>query len=214
MENWSKRVFLIGGLLAASLQFQTVSAQEAPVQVIEPDLDRREISINAIDTENVEIGAYYGLISIEDFSSSQVLGVRAAYHISEDYFVEAVYGQAQGDLTSFEKLSGGSPLLSDDSRDYLYYNMSVGWNILPGEVFILDDYAFNSSLYLIGGIGSTEFAGDSWFTANIGAGFRLLLTDSFAWRIDVRDHIFDRDTFGEDQTTHNIEITTGITVFF
>lgn len=214
MENWTKRVFLIGGLLAATLQFQTVSAQEPPVQVIEPDLDRREISIDAIDTENFEIGAYYGVISIEDFSSSQVLGVRGAYHITEDYFVEAAYGQAQGDLTSFEKLSGGSPLLSDDNRDYLYYNMSVGWNILPGEVFILDDYAFNSSLYLIGGIGSTEFAGDSWFTANVGAGFRLLLTDTFAWRIDVRDHIFDRDTFGENQTTHNIEIHTGITVFF
>lgn len=45
-------------------------------------------------------------------------------------------------------------------------------------------------------------------------GIRLLLTDAIAWHVDVRDHIFDRDTFGEDQTTHNIEFTTGFTVFF
>ena len=215
MENRIKRVLLIGSLLAASVELGSAQAQEQQaVQVIEPDLDRREISIDDLDTENFEIGAFYGVISIEDFSSSEVYGARAAYHFTEHFFFEAAYGQAQGDLTSFEKLSGGSPLLSDEDRDYTYYNLSIGWNILPGEVFIFNDYAFNSSLYLIGGIGSTEFAGDNWFTVNFGAGFRLLLTDAIAWHIDVRDHVFDRDTFGEEETTHNIEFHTGITVFF
>ncbi len=214
MENWPKRVLLIGSLLAASVQSTFALAEDKPVQVIEPDLDRREISIDAIDTENFEVGLFYGVISIEDFSSNQVYGLRAAYHFTEDFFFEAAYGLSEGDLTSFEELSGGSPLLSDEDREYNYYNMSVGWNVLPGEVFIFNDYAFNSSLYLIGGIGSTEFAGDNWLTVNVGAGFRLLLTDAIAWHIDVRDHIFDRDTFGTDETTHNIEFSTGFTVFF
>lgn len=213
MENRIKRVLLIGSLLAASLPFTSASAEEA-VQVIEADLDRRKIETHAIDTEDFEVGFFYGIISIEDFSSNEVYGIRAAYHITEDFFFEANYGESEGDLTSFEKLSGGSPLLSDSDRDYSYYNMSVGWNVLPGEVFIFDDYVFNSSLYLIGGIGSTSFAGDDWFTVNIGAGFRLLLSDSVAWHIDMRDHIFDRDTFGSDETTHNMEIHTGFTVFF
>ncbi len=184
------------------------------MQVIGADLDRRKIDIDAIDTENFEIGFFYGLISIEDFSSNEIYGLRIAYHITEDFFFETAYGESEGDLTSFEKLSGGSPLLSDGDREYSYYNLSVGWNVLPGEVFIVDDYVFNSAFYLIGGIGGTEFAGDNWFTINVGAGFRLLLTDEFAWHIDVRDHVFDRDTFGVDETTHNIEIHTGITVFF
>ena len=45
-------------------------------------------------------------------------------------------------------------------------------------------------------------------------GYRLLLTDSLAWRLDVRDHIFDRDTFGDDEITHNIELSTGLSFFF
>lgn len=218
MENWTKRIILTAGLLSGAisgLYSSAAYAEERPtVQVIEPDLNRREIKTDAIDTENIEIGAFYGVLSIEDFSSNEVYGVRAAYHITEDFFFEGTYGESEGDQTSFEKLSGGSPLLSDEDREYSYYNLSVGWNILPGEVFILDDYAFNSSVYLIAGIGSTEFAGDSWFTVNVGAGLRLLLTDWLAWHIDVRDHIFDRDTFGEDQTTHNIEFHTGLTLFF
>ena len=48
----------------------------------------------------------------------------------------------------------------------------------------------------------------------MGVGYRLLLNDSLALRIDVRDHIYDRDVFGEDETTNNIEWTTGLTVFF
>ncbi|MEH6556387.1 MAG: outer membrane beta-barrel domain-containing protein [Oceanicoccus sp.] len=213
MDNRIKRALLAASIIITSLQ-TPVFGQESAVQVIEPDLNRRKIETDAIDTENFEIGAYYGVISIEDFSSNPVYGVRGAYHVTEDFFFEAVYGMAEGDLTSFEKLSGGSPLLSDSDRDYTYYNVSVGWNILPGETFILDDYVFNSSLYIIGGVGNTEFAGDEWFTVNFGAGFRLLLNDTIAWHIDMRDHIFDRDTFGSDETTHNIEIHTGFTVFF
>lgn len=213
MENRIKRFLLITSLLGSSLYFNSAVAADA-VQVIEPDLERRAISKSAIDTENIEIGFFAGYISIEDFSSSPVYGLRAAYHITEDFFFEAAYAVSEGDLTSYEKLSGGSPLLSEDDRDYSYYNISIGWNLLPGEIFILDDYVFNSSFYLIGGIGSTEFAGDNWFTVNFGAGLRLLLNDSIALHFDVRDHIFDRDTFGEEQTTHNMEFTTGITVFF
>lgn len=214
MENWTKRFLLIGGLISTSLGSITVFAQDSAVQVIEPELNRRDIKQAHIDTEDFEIGVFAGVISIEDFSSSEVYGIRAAYHVTEDFFFEATYGMAEGDLTSFEKLSGGSPLLSDKDREFNYYDVSIGWNFLPGEIFIWDRYAFNSQVYLIGGVGSTEFAGDSWFTVNVGAGIRLLLTDAIAWHMDFRDHIFDRDTFGEDQTTHNLEIHTGITLFF
>lgn len=213
METRIKHLFLVAGMLAASLQLSTAQAADN-VQVIEPDLERRKLDPVAIDTEDFEVGVFYGVLSIEDFSSNDVYGVRAAYHITEDFFFEASYGASEGDLTSFEKLSGGSPLISDEDREYSFYDLSLGWNVLPGEVFIWDKYAFNSSVYLIAGVGSTEFAGDNWFTVNLGAGLRLLLTDSIALHLDVRDYVFDRDTFGEEETTHNFLFTTGVTVFF
>ena len=175
---------------------------------------RKKIKTAKIDKENFEIGGFVGIIGIEDFDSSSVYGVRAAYHLTEDFFVEASYGQATGDLTSFEQLSGGSPLFSDEDRDFTYYDLVVGWNIFPGEIFIANRFAFNSSFYLVAGAGSTEFAGDSWFTITAGAGYRLLLTDWVALHLDVRDNIFDRDSFGEDEQTHNLQFNTGFTFFF
>jgi outer membrane beta-barrel protein len=212
MENWHKRVLLTAALCGLAGLGQ--ADEQQPVQVIEPDIDRREIIRPDIDTEDFEIGPYVGMLSIQDFNSELAFGVRAAWHISEDFFFEANYGASKADLTSYEKLSGGAPLFTDAERDYSYYNLGVGWNALPGEIFISNKYAFKSDLYLIGGAGSTDFLGDSWFTITAGAGYRLLFNDWIAWRIEVRNHMFDRDTFGTDETTNNVELATGITFFF
>jgi outer membrane beta-barrel protein len=187
---------------------------EPPGQVVDPEVARREIKEPAIDREDFEIGAYVGIMSIEDFGSDISYGLRLAYHITEGFFVEATVGQSEGGLTSFEVLSGGARLITDDERTLTYYNLNLGYNILPGEVFMGEGRAYNTSLYLIAGLGSTTFAGDDRFTVNVGAGYRFLLTDSVALHIDFRDHLFDIDLLGEEKTAHNLEGHFGFTVFF
>jgi outer membrane beta-barrel protein len=222
METWHKRILLgatlygsMAGVLGGGIAAGSY-AQEQPEswQVINADLERREIKRAAIDSENFEFGPYMGMLYIQDFDSDMLYGFRAAWHITEDFFFEGNYASSQGDLTSYEKLSGGVPLFEDGERDYSFYDVNLGWNALPGEIFVLDEYALKSDFYFIGGAGSTDFLGENFFTVTIGAGYRLLLSDSIAWRIDVRDHIFDRDVFGEDETTNNIELSTGLTFFF
>ncbi len=185
-----------------------------PEQVIDPNIERREIKEPAIDVEDFEIGGFAGIMSIEDFGTDVVYGIRLAYHITEGLFVEGTLGRTEAGLTSFEVLSGGAPLLSDSDRQYTYYNLNLGYNILPGEVFIGESRAYNTNLYLIAGLGSTRFAGDDRFTVNLGAGYRFLLTDSVALHIDFRDHLFDIDLLGEGKTVHNLEGHFGVTVFF
>jgi outer membrane beta-barrel protein len=111
-------------------------------------------------------------------------------------------------------LSGAAQLLTEDERKLTYYNISIGYNLLPGESFIGSNHAYNSALYVIAGVGSTEFGGDNRFTTNFGAGYRLLLTDWLALHADVRDHIFTNDILGTDKTSHNIELDGGFTFFF
>lgn len=212
MENRTQ-CFLLAVLCSSGLPLQAQEQFEAPPEVVSPGIERREIRPAAIDTEDFEIGPYVGILSIQDFDTDFLWGVRLGWHVTEDFFLEASYGASQGDRTSFEKLSGGALLFEDSDRDYSFYNLNVGWNALPGEIF-LGSRAFKSDLYLVLGVGSTNFLDDNWFTVNAGAGYRLLLNDSLALRLDVRDHVFDRDTFGEDDTTHNIELSTVLTYFF
>ena len=187
---------------------------EPPGQVIDPQVERREIREPRIDRENWEIGAFGGVMSIEDFGADMSYGVRLAYHLTEGFFIETTAGTSRAGLSSFEVLSGGARLMSESERDLIYYNLNVGYNVLPGEVFIGEGRAFNTSLYVIAGLGSTRFAGDDRFTVNFGLGYRFLITDSIALHIDFRDHLFDIDIIGEEKTAQNPEGHLGFTVFF
>src|SRR5210317_2323999 len=101
---------------------------ESPGQVIDPEVERREIKEPKIDRENFEIGAFAGIMSIEDFGTDLVYGARLAYHLTEGFFVEGTAGQTEAGLTSFESLSGGARLFED--RMLTYYNLNLGYNIL------------------------------------------------------------------------------------
>lgn len=191
-----------------------VQVDEGADQVIQPSIKRREISVDQIDTEDFEIGVFGGMLSTEDFGANLVMGLRAAYHITEFFFLEAAYATSETTETSYERLSGGAQLMTPEDRQLTYYNISVGFNIFPGEAFIGNGYAFNTALYAVGGAGITRFAGDDRFTINYGLGYRFLATDWFALHFDVRDHIFNIDLLGEEKTAHNLETHGGITVFF
>lgn len=193
---------------------ETVEGDDAPVQVIEPEVERRDIKQARIDTEDFEVGIFGGVMSVEDFGSNPSYGARLAYHINETLFVEAAVGRTDTEETSFERLSGAAELLTDEEREYTYYNLSLGVNIFPGEAFLGANRAYTQALYVIGGLGSTRFAGDDRFTVNIGMGYRILVTDSIALHADFRDHLFDIDILGENKTVNNLEATLGFTIFF
>ncbi|NOX48922.1 MAG: outer membrane beta-barrel domain-containing protein [Gammaproteobacteria bacterium] len=211
---WKRIVCVLLLMLSASVASaaQPEELELEPLVVREPPT--REVDIDQLDSEDFEIGVYGGIMQIEDFGSDTVTGIRVAYHVTEDFFVEASYAQTTLGQTSFELLSGGAPLLTEAERDMTYYNASIGWNIFPGEVFIGGRWAFKGSMYVIAGAGSTEFGGNNLFTINAGVGYRLIMTDWLALHIDVRDHYFESDLLGTKEGKHNIEFSGGLTVFF
>jgi outer membrane beta-barrel protein len=203
---------LLAGCASRGPEEITIPQSESEAaEIIQPEVERREIKTPKIDAENWEIGAFGGIMSIEDFGTNPVYGVRAAYHIAEDLFVEAAVGRTEAGLSSIEELAN---VRVTENRDFTYYNISFGYNFLPGEIFLGRDTALNSALYVIGGVGATRFAKEDNFTVNFGAGMRILANDWLAVHIDVRDHIFATDLLGTNEATNNLEAHLGFTVFF
>jgi len=212
-----RSIFLAITWLIAMMPATQVAAQsddEDPTNLIEPQIERVEFDESLIDSDDFEIAVYAGYLAIEDFDTNAVVGVKLGYNVSEDFFVQASYGKGDSGETSFEKLSGGAPLLSDDEREIEYYLVSLGFNLFPGEAFLTDSTTFNTVLYLSAGIGNTEFAGDDRFTIAYAVGHRTLFADGFSLDIEMRDLIFEQDLFGSDETTHNIELTVALNFFF
>ncbi|UDL04063.1 outer membrane beta-barrel domain-containing protein [Marinobacter sp. CA1] len=188
-------------------------AAEEPT-LIEPDVRPVAVDEALIDTENFEVGAFTGVLNIEDFGSSFVYGARLGYNLSESLFVESNIGFAEGGETSFEQLAGDVELLTDSEREYVYYNLNFGYRLLPGEAFFGPDHAFNTNFYLVAGAGATDFAGDSRFTTNVGFGYQVLFTDSLAVELGVREHMYKIDVLGDEKTAFNTEIRCALSVFF
>ena len=193
---------------------EPVTGEPSDKAIIEPEVERRKIRQTRIDTEDFEVGAYVGVLSIEDFESNVVYGARLAYHLTEDFFLEGTFGRSRAGRTSYENLSGSADLLTDSERDYTYYALSAGWNALPGEIFLGKNRAYNTAFYLVAGIGNTTFAGDDRFTVSGGFGYRVLPADWIAVHFDVRDHVYDIDLLGEKKIVNNLEAHLGLSIFF
>lgn len=222
METGIQRVFLKRCLqrllVACMLMPGLVAAQDQDDdelgKIITPDLERRQIKESMLDSENFELGAYYGLLNVEDFGSNPVVGFSFAYHVTESFFLEAAYGESETQKTSYELLSGGVELLTEEERQLRYYNLSVGYAFLPGQVYIGKRWAFNTRIYLIGGAGNTEFASKDYFTYNLGAGLRFYASDWIALDLSMRNHAFTHELFGESKSINNLEARFGLSLFF
>jgi outer membrane beta-barrel protein len=92
--------------------------------------------------------------------------------------------------------------------------MSLGYNFLPGEAFLGRGIAMTNAFYLLGGIGGTDFAGDTKFTVNFGAGYRIVPVDWLAVHVTVQDRVFQTSLLGTNKLTNNLEARIGTTVFF
>lgn len=185
-------------------------ADEPPVV---PQVDRRELRLPRFPSRDFEVGAFAGVYGTENFGASAVYGLRVGYHLSEDWFVEGTYaGTTVSDAAFRQILPGG--IFTDDKEKLSYYNLSVGYNLLPGEVFLGSRQARATAIYVIGGVGSTDFVGQKRQTFNLGFGWRILLGDRGALRVDLRDHVFSLDLLGRNQSTHNLEASVGFGFHF
>lgn len=222
MESRIQRIFLVGVLLitAATTSLwanaeETKSANDDELEkIITPDLERRTIKESDLDTENFELGLYYGLLSIEDFGTNEVSGVTFAYHITERFFTEAAFGISKLQKTSFEILSQGLELLTDEQRDLSYYNLALGYNVLPGQVYVTKNFHFDTNIYFLAGAGNTHFADKNYFTYNFGAGLKFYSTDWLSIDLSLREYSFTHDLFGKDKDTNNLEGRLGVAIFF
>jgi len=197
----------------------TVWAQQGPVAapeggLVEPVVERSEFDESLIDSDDFELIAVFGYISIEDFGVNSLTGLSLAYHVNPHVFVRATGLRSEGDRTSFETLTGGAPLLTAQEREFEYYRLDLGYNLLPGEAFLDAATTFNTALYVSAGMGTTSFAGDDRSTISYGIGYRLILWEYSALYSEFRNNVFDMDVFGENKSTSNLEFTLGISLIF
>jgi len=215
MNERTLRALLLIAAFAAPLPAaaQAASPPNTNNQVVVPEVDRRGIKVPTFPSNDFEIGVFGGTYSTQNFGTNAVGGVKLGYHITEDFFVEGVYAISKVDDELFRQILPGG-IFPTRKPKLTYYNVSFGYNVLPGEVFVGRRWARPSALYLIAGVGSTKIDTQRRPTLNFGFGYRVFLADWAALQVDVRDHVFSLDLLGKRTSTQNLELTGGLSLFF
>lgn len=210
----SRSVKILACLLSLGTAAYTYGNDDnQPVTVIEPDKNMPTIQAAAIDTEKFELGAYLGLLSVEDFNTNPVTGVSFTYHINRKFIAQANYGVSTVGKAAFEEVAGGN-FLADDEYDFEYVNLLAGYNLLDGRSFLGKRHKFNSAIYLLAGVADVSFAGNDKTGMVIGASYRAVVTDWMTINLDLRDTIVDREFLGDNKKTNNTEMLIGVNALF
>lgn len=181
--------------------------------VIDPEVARREVRLPHLPNRDFDASLFAGTYAAQNFGSAPVVGLRLGYHLSEDFFVQVSLGRTRVSDDAFRQVLPGG-VFPDRSETLAYGNLALGWNLLPGEVFVGRGLARASSLYVVGGIGSTHFFDQRRQTLSLGFGLKVLLGDRWSAQLDLRDHLFSLDLLGRRQRTQNLEATGGLSFLF
>ncbi len=214
INNTIKIILIVAGFSLSSVPAaEEVEDSLADVeQVVVPEVYRRTVKAPKIDARDFELTLYGGVLGMENFSSSPVGGVRLAYHITEDFFLEA--GVAASTINDEAFRQFGLNLFPAEDESLIYYDLAVGYNVLPGEFFWGENYAIPTHLYVIAGVGSITIVDEDFFSVNFGAGVRMLVSERFTLHLDVRDRIFENTLLGSEDLTNNLELTVGVGLQF
>jgi outer membrane beta-barrel protein len=204
---------LTAAAFAALAALAALPAHAAVEPVVQPQVDRRDIKLPKFPSNDFEVSVYGGLYSAQNFGSSPAWGGRLAYHITEDFFVEASAGTTRVSDEAFRRILPGG-IFTDNTETLIYSNFNVGMNVLPGEVFIGRNFAMPSQVFIVAGGGTTRFNGQRMSTFDVGVGVKVYLTDSWALRVDMRDNIYKLDLLGKTDMTHNVELNAGLSFLF
>jgi len=188
------------------------TSPESTDQLIQPQIDRRDINVPKIRARDYEVGAYVGFYNLENFGVSPIYGIRLGYQITEDFFAELAVAQSPVTDRSFRSV--GIPVFEQEETNLVTYHVSAGINLFPGEIFLGSGRAWGTSLYAVGGIGNTSFDILDNITFNAGLGLRVLPSRWWSVRVEMRDYMFQSDLLGPNRLTHNFEFSAGLSMYF
>lgn len=185
MDNRIKYIFLRTHhlFLSLSLAAGIVTAPAAFAQD-----DAISSPIEDANNEFFSLGISFGVLNVEDFTSEFVPTLSATFRASEDFFLQANFLRASISESAYE--TSQSALFSGSDREFTHYDLLFGYNLFQSEFYLSAEETVLANLYVVSGIGDTDFGGESSFTYTLGVGYELSVTRNLGLYVDFRDYIY------------------------
>ncbi len=189
-----------------------IEGEEAPGRVVDPDVKTAPVKVRGVKAENYEVTGLATFVVMDhvENNKTQFVGtyaLRAAYHVTEDFFFEAGYGKAS--RTGWNRLRNWMNKEQAPPIQLETYDLSAGINFLPGDLYLSKNYALPFTGYATAGLGYVKYENLDAPSTVFGVGVKFFPKDWLSFRTEIRDRLWYHD--GQHS---NAEFTVGVGVYF
>jgi outer membrane beta-barrel protein len=135
-----------------------------------------------------------------------------SYHMTEDFAVEATAGITQLTSNGGPELERTFAVLENKPRRQLMFDADLVWSIAHAKMRFGGSITHFDFYVALGG-GVVDSVVSSGIAGNGGFGVKFFLGRAFAFRLDVRDHVFRQQLLAESLLVNDITTTIGLSIF-
>ena len=155
------------------------------------------------------LGGYY----VSDlFDGTYVLGGSYAYHMTEDFAVEAHGAWTRLGSSAEPGLERIFVLLGTGNRRELLFHADLVWSPAHGKLR-LGGAIQHFDLYFAGGAGVIDSVLSSDIAGNAAVGLKFFLGRAIAIRFDVRSYVYRQQLLARKEWVNDVTSTIGFSVF-
>jgi outer membrane beta-barrel protein len=154
----------------------------------------------------------HGTVGGVPIGAPGIVAFAYSYHMTEDFAVEATAG-----ITRLTSHGGGElertfKVLEDKPRRQLMFDADLVYSLAHAKM------RFGGSInhfdfFIAAGGGVVDSAVSSGIAGNGGFGLKFFLGKAFAFRLDLRDHVFQQQLLSETFIVNDISATLGLSLF-
>jgi outer membrane beta-barrel protein len=163
-------------------------------------------------TNRHEITVQGGYYVSDIFDGNFVVGGAYAYHMTEDFAVEASGAYTRIASNGGPELERTFALLGEKDRTELLFDADLVWDPAHGKLR-LGGAIQHFDIYLAAGAGVVDSVLSSDIAGNAALGLKFYFGRMIALRIDLRDHVYRQQLLARKEWVNDVTTTIGISVF-
>ena len=135
-----------------------------------------------------------------------------AYHMTEDFAVEATAGVTQLTSRGGPELERTFAVLENKPRRQLMFDAVLEYSLAHAKMRFGGSISHFDFILAAGG-GVVDSVVSSGIAGTGGFGLKFFLGKAFAFRLDLRDHVFQQQLLAEKLVVNDISATIGLSLF-
>ncbi len=155
-------------------------------------------------------GGYY----VSDlYSSTYMLGGSYTYHLTNESAIEMTFATTHENAELIRAIEDNRGRTIDDEFASVKFGESLLiWSPVHGK-FRLGGSVVHFDIHLDAGVGVVDSQTSRGVTGVGGVGIKVFMGKAMAFRIDVRDHVFQQELLDETFLVNDVSATAGLSLF-